>query len=398
MKEKKSLSPIESATQKLKDIETKEGKTLKILLSRENPEKLLLELAKQIYHEQTAGFENQQVKMLKQANTFAELRKMSKIEKNRHIATVKSKIKSEQDALGEQWHFNLDLLSGNASKPSLPATLDSEKSLLVELKSKGYYAAHVADFDILLCHKNLNGLKKDTPLDKFKIGSKRRYDIVVNGTFFFTKPLGTIIVDGKPVNLSDNSKTQKRGALAQLKDGSFALGMTVDNSEAGARLPFEDKNNPEKTVVNLMAGGALIIRGGKAITGEDIVKVQKFDQPGKKLENKEIEKGKKKNEIRATTAWDSAQLADPSHTLFAIKKGELYVAVIAKEGGKPGKTGKEIQKDLMELGFDSAIIFDGGSRCYLESEEKTIISTAPGKSVSDIPCGFGITIKRANGK
>jgi len=406
MKEKKRPSPIESAKKKLVVTEAKEGKSLRVFqaktfleylenLSKDKPEKPLIELSKQIQNEQSASLEKQLAKMIKQANAFTELHKMAKQEKSRHIATVEAQIKKEKEAFKEQWDFNLGLLAApDTSKPSIPKTSGAKKSFLDELRNRNYYVAHVEDFEILLCHKSLSGLKMDTPLDKFNSGGKRRYDVVVNGTFFFGKPLGTIIVNGKLVNATTESKAENRGALAQLKDGSFAVALTADNSEAGVRQPFEGRDNPEKTVVNLMAGGVLIIKDGKPISGEDIVKVQKFDQPSAALIEREKNKGKNKAEIKATTAWDSAQLADPVHTFFAIHEGDLYVIVTKGKTSKDGKTGKQIQADLMELGFDSAIIFDGGSRCYLDSEEKTIISSSPGKKVSDIPCGFGITIKK----
>lgn len=406
MKEKKSSSLTGSAKKKLIVTEAKEGETLRVFqakmfleflenLSKEKPKKSLIELAKQIQNEQSASLEKQLAKMIKQANAFTELHKMAKQEKSRHIATVEAKIKREKEAFKKQWDFNLGLLAAPApSKPSLPKTSGAKENLLDELRNRNYYAAHVANFEILLCHKSLSGLKKDTPLDKFNSSVKRRYDVVVNGTFFSGKPLGTIIVGGKLVKATTEPKSKNRGALAHLKDGSFAVALTADNSEAGVRQPFEDRNNPEKTVVNLMAGGALIIKDGKPISGEDIVRVQKFDQPSAALRDLEKKKGKNKDEIKATTAWDSAQLADPVHTSFAMHKGDLYVIVTKGKTSKDGKTGKQIQADLMELGFDSAIIFDGGSRCYLDSEEKTIISNSPGKKVSDIPCGFGITIKK----
>lgn len=406
MKEKKRPSPIESAKKKLIVTEAKEGETLRVFqaktfleflenLSKEKPEKSLIELAKQIQTEQSVSLEKQLAIMIKQANAFTELHKMAKQEKSRHIATVEAQIKKEKEAFKKQWDFNLGLLAApDPSKPSLPKTSGAKESLLDELRNRNYYAAHVADFEILLCHKSLSGQKKDTPLDKFNSGGKRNYDVVVNGTFFSGKPLGTIIVGGKLVKATTEPKSKNRGALAQLKDGSFAMALTDDNSEAGVRQPFENRNNPEKNVVNLMAGGALIIKDGKAITGEEIVRFQKFDQPSAALKKREKKKGKNKAEIKATTAWDSEQLADPVHNSFAIHKGDLYLIVTKGKTSKDGKTGKQIQADLMELGFDSAIIFDGGSRCYLDSEEKTIISNSPGKKVSDIPCGFGITIKK----
>ncbi|HNX75749.1 MAG TPA: phosphodiester glycosidase family protein [Candidatus Rifleibacterium sp.] len=404
MKEKESLSPIESAKMKLKAIEAKEGETLNVfqaktflgileILLNKKPAKPPLELAKQLQKEQAVGLEKQHAKILKQANTYADLYKMSETEKSKHIAAVEAQIKIEKNAFNNQWTFNFGLLPApGSSKPFLQATPDSENSLLAKLRSRGYIPAHVSNFEILLCHKNLNGLR-DTSLDNFNTGGKRRYDVVVNGTFFFNrKILGAIIVNGKIVNLSDNPKTKNRGALALLKDGSFALGLTVDNSEAGACRAFEDSKNPQKTVLSLMAGGVLIIKNGKAISGEEIMKIQQFNQPSQEYVKTEKKKGKTTEEIKVTSAWESAQLADNTHSLFGMHKGDLYLAVTTE------KTGKKIQADLMELGFDSAIIFDGGSRCYLDSPEKTIISKAPGKKVSDIPCGFGIKIKTSGGK
>jgi len=91
MKEKKRPSPIESAKKKLVVTEAKEGKSLRVFqaktfleylenLSKDKPEKPLIELSKQIQNEQSASLEKQLAKMIKQANAFTELHKMAEIE------------------------------------------------------------------------------------------------------------------------------------------------------------------------------------------------------------------------------------------------------------------------------------------------------------------------------
>ena len=85
-------------------------------------------------------------------------------------------------------------------------------------------------------------------------------------------------------------------------------------------------------------------------------------------------------------------------------KGQLYLIVTTRPEKQAGKTqpdqtgGRRIQTNLVKLGFDNAIIFDGGSRCYLRSKSKEIKNEKAGRKVSHIPCGFGIKIRRPHGE
>ena len=361
-----------------------------------SPDEHPLALAEKLHSEDKASLLSRHAGAKAQAEKFAIVQGMSDKDKKTHLADLQTRLNKQLKKFEEQWVFNLGLFA-SATKPSTShekAPDDEIEKTLIALRKLGYTAEAVDKLDILLCNQGLSGRKADDKLDKIIIGHK--YDAVVNGTFFYDKkPLGTIIIDEKLEHQATIAKVSKRGALAVLKDGSHAIGLTSSNDKDGVTVNFKNPASPDNRVISLMAGGALIINNGYAPSGSAIVDKQKFNQPRADLA---------KQGIKVTSAWQSEQLKATRHTVFALRKGQLYVIVTTtpekqanqKQSDETG--GLQIQKNLVTLGFDSAVVFDGGSRCYLNSKDKEIKDKSAGKKVSEIPCGFGIKIHKPQGK
>ncbi|GAB1355719.1 MAG TPA: phosphodiester glycosidase family protein [Candidatus Rifleibacterium sp.] len=361
-----------------------------------NPNEHPLTLAEKLHVEDKASLLSRHAGAKAQAEKFAIAHGMSDKEKKTHLADLQTRLNKELKKFEEQWVFNLSLFSAapKTSSSHEKAPADEIEKTLIALRKLGYTAEAVDKLDILLCNPGLSGREADDKLDKIIVGDK--YDIVVNGTFFYDKkPLGTIIIDGKLEHQATLPKVSKRGALAVLKDGNHAIGLTSNNDKDGVTVNFNNPGKSYNRVISLMAGGALIINNGKGLLGGDILKEQKFDQLRADL----AKQGKK-----ITSAWQSEQLKETLHTVFALRRGQLYVIVTTKPVNQTNQkqgneiSGAQIQKNLVKLGFDSAVIFDGGSRCYLNSKDREIKDKSSGKKVSEIPCGFGIKIRKPQGK
>jgi len=364
-------------------------------LFEQKPKEHPVALAEKLQKENKAAFDaaHDKAKAQAQAEKFAVVQGMSAKEKKAHLADVLTRLHKEAKKFADQWLFNLSLVvTPQATLPSQaeePVDDEIEKTLK-ELRRLGYIAEVVDKLDILLCKKGLSGRKADKKLDEVAIGDK--YDVVVNGTFFTgTEPLGAIIIDGVLEHHRKLPKIKKRGALAVMEDGSYAIALTEDDTQEGVTANFKTPGKPKNKVKNLMSGGALIISNGENLSGGDILLEQQFDQPRAGLKGK------------ITSAWDSEQLRATDHTVFALRKGQLYVIVTPRGAKQTNQkqvnetSGLQIQKKLLKHGFDVAVIFDGGSRCYLNSKTQQLKYENAVKKVSEIPCGFGIKIHKQQG-
>ena len=364
----------------------------------QNPKEHPSLLAKKLQKESKAAFDAAHAEAKAQAEKFAVVQGMSAKEKETHLTDVSNRLSEEIKKFEAQWDFNISLISFS-TPPSVPQEKDPvddeiEKTLAA-LRGFGYIAEAIDKLDILFCKNGISGRKPDKMLDKIPIDDK--YDVVVNGTFFDGQkgPLGAIIIDGRFEHVPVHEKIGKRGAMAVMTDGSYRFAQTEDVTKEGVIANFQTPGKPNDKVKSLMAGGVLIIRNGKDIEGDDIFRAQQFDQPRADLQA---------SGVKITSAWQSDQLRPAEHTLFAMRQGQLYLIVTTRPEKQAGKKqrdetgGQQIQTNLVKLGFDNAIIFDGGSRCYLRSKSKEIKNEKAGRKISDIPCGFGIKICKSHGK
>ncbi|HNS08558.1 MAG TPA: phosphodiester glycosidase family protein [Candidatus Ozemobacteraceae bacterium] len=362
-------------------------------LFEQKPKEHPAALAEKLHKENKAVFDAAHTNAKAQAEKFAIVQSMSDKEKKAHLADVSARLHKEAQNFADQWLFNLSLVVTHQTTPPLdsgaPVDDDIEKTLK-ELRRLGYIAEAVDKIDILLCKKGLSGRKADKELDAIPIGDQ--YDVVVNGTFFTgTKPLGAIIINGEFEHAPKLEKIKKRGALAVMADGSYAIAQTEDETREGVTANFKTPGKPKNKVKNLMSGGVLIISSGEGLSGGNILREQRFDQPRAGLNGK------------ISSAWDSEQLRATDHTVFALRKGQLYVIVTPRAAKQTNQkqvnetSGLQIQKNLLKLGFDAAVIFDGGSRCYLNSKNRQLKYENDVKKVSEIPCGFGIKIRKQQG-
>lgn len=362
-------------------------------LSEQEPKEHPAALAEKLQKEGRAALDAAHANAKAHAEKFAVVQGMSEKEKKAHLAEVLTRLDKEAKKFADQWFFNLSLVAAPQATPPSQAgkPVDDEiEKTLKDLRKLGYIAEVVDKLDILLCKKGLSGRKADKKLDKIPIGDA--YDVVVNGTFFTgTEPLGAIIIDGEFEHLPKHPKIGKRGALAVMEDGSSAIAQTEDDTREGVMANFNTLGKPKNKVKNLMPGGALIISNGEGLDGGDIFKYQQFDQARADL----------KKEI--TSAWDSEQLRATDHTVFGLHKGQLYL-IVTPRAGKPANqkqinetSGQRIQTNLLRLGFDAAVIFDGSSRCYLNSKSRQVKYEDAAKSIGEIPCGFGIKTRKLQG-
>lgn len=225
--------------------------------------------------------------------------------------------------------LNAQIAQSDAAKKELP------HDLAQKLKSKGYLVYSVNSLNVLNAAASQN---KDQTLRQQKVG-QGGYKLVTSGTFYYHNgaqnvPAGAVMRDGV-LDTPGVPKAAERGGIAVLKDGSIVLGRMTGSSSADIQNRFGQPNNP---VVDFLGGGALLIENGKIVSSEDLKSKQKFDQGGDGIY--------------------AQQMRKTDHIVVAIRDGRCFV-IVARN-----KTGKQIQEDLAQFGFDTVIKLDGGSGAY----------------------------------
>ncbi len=249
----------------------------------------------------------------------------------------------------------------------------------VPLLGPEWTIVEVQQFEVLNMNKSKHNAADPDPRDYARlknrrlcaVGSERGTcdaggplpDLIVNGVFYDGQGhvMGVTVRRG----LSDNpvpqdTKYYGRGALAQLKNGSFAFclanipGPTLNEDEFD-RICRNGKEPSE--VSQVIQGGALLVQNGKAACSDgntpqgcdseiDLYRHQKFDNGGR---------GLKSDQMRST-----------QHTVFALKDDQLFVAWTE---GSTAKSGRQIQSEFLTAGFDAVLKFDGGSGFFVRGEK-----------------------------
>lgn len=228
------------------------------------------------------------------------------------------------------------------------------RSVLLNCYVPNQYLCYPVDALSVLSEYSHGGHPADAALN-----AQQRFDIVVSGTFFdhrTRKPLGSIVRGGR-MDVMGVPKTARRGAVAVLQDGTVLLGESAGVSLADIQRRF---SQPRNTVVNYVGGGALLVHGGRPVSSQHLAVVERFDQRGSGL--------------------GATQFRNTDHVVLGVARGQLYAIVAI------AKSGAQIQRDLVAMGFDSAVKFDGGSGCY---------SSLPGyQCKATNPSGFGVRVRR----
>ncbi len=124
-----------------------------------------------------------------------------------------------------------------------------------------------------------------------------------------------------------------------------------------------------------MGGSALLINGGKEVSGEDLFEIERFDQ-GKATGTKD--------------GLDAQQMEQTYHALVGIRDGQAYLIV------PNDKSGRQIQEDLGKEGekFGTVLKLDGRSGCFLkDTHQGRPRSLYSGRNI----IGMGIHIRKSNG-
>lgn len=220
----------------------------------------------------------------------------------------------------------LSLPTAKANQLSIPGMEDYVVGSMVVLNASTRKLAAGASSD-----------KKIKDIQPSEIGC----DVVVNGTFsdyypgdpkeLKDVPVGTIIRNSK-LDTEGYPKARNRGAVAVLPDGSVRVLQARGSSEKEIRALFGGVM-PRY----FMGGGVLFINNGAAVSNDNLVKEQLFDQ--------------------GNQGYKAPQMYAAQHTYVGIgAKGQTHVLF-----GKDKETLLDAQKRLLALGFINAVKFDGSS-------------------------------------
>lgn len=213
---------------------------------------------------------------------------------------------------------------------------------LSSLERAGYRVYPIGSLKVLYANPAVR--HSDSPLPSQPVG-EGGFDVVANGTYTtdaaHLQSAGAIMRNGV-LDTPGVEKASLRGGLAVLEDGTVVIGRAKGGTAKALQKRFGQPGNP---VREFMGGAALLINGGKAVPGRELWEVEKFDQGGAR---------------KTQDGLDAQQMDKTYHSLVGIKDGQAYL-VVPKD-----KSGREIQADLIRMGFGSALKLDGRSGCFLK--------------------------------
>jgi len=188
--------------------------------------------------------------------------------------------------------------------------------------------------------------------------------VLISGTFtydlpqrYHMNPVGSVLRRGtlEAVGLD---RSEQRGALAILQDGTIVVARSQGNAEADIQATFGEG---ELTVRDYMGGGAMLVEYGQPVSTHDLREVQGFTSG--------------QGGINAT------QMQRSDHVVVGIRDGQAF-ALWAR-----AKTGRDIRGDLLDVGFAAVVKFAGGSAAFLR--DKTGFVAQGANSV-----GLGIKLRK----
>ncbi len=347
------------------------------------PDKNFDELIKLVQREADDEFNKQQEREFQTVRNFIEAHKLSEKEAKELINKTEAKINSDRSAYNDAKYFNLKLFDYSIDDIGEPYEDFYESfELIKKLDELGYYAVLIDEIKIVYEKNKSIGSLAPKYID---LG----YDIVTSGTFFGVKPYGTIITSDKEMHVTSADKVSGRGGIAVLSTGLVSYGLTKSNAIDSILSLFEEEIKfnevafaeiiDKDSVKEFMGGGGLLIKDSRKISGKEILDIQKFDQSPEKDEDGTYKK--------VTDGLNAEQFRRAYHLVLG-KKNELDYLILSKHGIE--KTGREIQNDLFELGFEAAIKFDGGSGYFVESS-----SYKAGDKGKNNKSGFAIKVVKS---
>lgn len=239
----------------------------------------------------------------------------------------------------------------NSQRPGSKEAAAPVPKEIQALAAKGYIVTPTADMEVL--NTAGGGQKGDAAI----AAQGPRYDVVANGTFYAGRdPVGPVVRDGKR-DTGGYGMCAERGGVARLKDGSIVVGRTRGGKDDEVASAFGGTR--ENPVEEAMGGGALLIENGRAVSDKDLRERQNFKQ--------------------GAGGIGAAQMRQTTHSLMGIRDGQAY-HVWAK-----AKSGAQIQKELLEAGFQSLVMLDGGGAGHFDDGKTR--STARDPALT----GLGIT-------
>ncbi len=246
------------------------------------------------------------------------------------------------------------------------------------IKENTEFVGHpIQELEVLNRYASPRGVQPDSMLDvEFTNREDRGFDFVVNGTFFYYDrgsevPAGSVLRrHGFHEGLA---KTDGRGGVAVLQDGSIVLGRAQG---ADLRAIEERFRSGSVFPTAFMGGGALVIENRDTVDSDDLQDDQDFDQIKDSAGSVVIAPP-------GRGGINALQFSDDHHLVIAMLSGQAYVLVNERP-----MTGVELQRALDDAGFETAIMFDGGSKCYYNDGGVTGFDYPNGRVN---PTGFGIS-------
>lgn len=217
----------------------------------------------------------------------------------------------------------------------------SERELMKQLKElKEILSESQYEFFPIDTMSVINRNEGDKRLDEQKVSKEG--EIVVNGGFYFGTIANVPIMRKGKIENQGIDKTQKRGGVGILRDGTIVI---------------DSLDKKQEDILDLIGGGGQLIRGSKKVTGEELYKIQQFDQGAKN------EDGLSASQFRRT-----------HHMVIGIRNGQAY-AIHVKV-----RNGKEMQEELFKAGFSSVVKLDGGSGFFINDGKKKYVVTKDEKT------------------
>ena len=217
----------------------------------------------------------------------------------------------------------------------------TEEAMLAKLRSYGHKVFPINELSVIV--------KKGSSVNYSDLKSNN-CSALLSGTFFGGNynPVGPFISSNQ-VTIPD-SKTVNRGYVAVMSDGSVSVSSMNDTNynfysatdRADARSLFNEhirkvESDKSAKMVQMLGGGALLVRNGKAVSAGELESHQFFDQG-----------------IGNLTA---AQMRQTNHVVAFVHNGRPYAMMTSSVSGRT------LQKDLLEVKAENAVKFDGGSGC-----------------------------------
>jgi hypothetical protein len=248
-------------------------------------------------------------------------------------------------------------MDGDRTKQPTPVEVLSWRYIDAETKFVGHPIQ-----TLTVLNSTAGTINRDLSLSQFYNKNKKKIDVVVNGTFFDTDsklPAGSTIRHAGHSFYKDASGgiSKNRGGVAVLADGRIILGTARGHDVGNIENRFGTGGQP---VHQFMGGGALLVNSRYNVTSNDLRDQQDFDQGG--------------------GGFQAPQFRSTKHCVVAVLKGQAYLLV-----NKVDMTGKQLQAELAKHGFETAIKFDGGSKCYYNDGDLASVTIPDGHKN---PTGF----------